>query len=131
MKVESSARIDGVFKGDLLCSGLLTISKSSEVHAHLEGNYVYVNGIVRGTVRAQKVQLDAHAQLTGDIYASTLVIAEGAIFHGSSMKFEEKELEARQGKAALAVSDGRDLGGTEKEEIFRQSPDREARSVQG
>ena len=90
MKVENSVRIDGEFKGELTCSGVLTISQSGEAYAHLEGKDIYINGIVRGTVRAEKVRLDAQARFIGDIYADALSVSEGAIFHGScSMDSEE------------------------------------------
>ena len=92
MKVENSVRVDGVFKGELSCSGALTISQSGEAYAHLEGKDIYINGIVRGTVRAEKVRLDSQARFIGDIYATALSVAEGAIFHGScSMDIEENE----------------------------------------
>ena len=92
MKVENSVRIDGVFKGELTCSGALTISQSGEAYAHLEGKDIYINGIVRGTVHAEKVRLDSQARFIGDIYAHALSVSEGAIFHGScSMDIEEHE----------------------------------------
>ncbi len=92
MKVENSVRVDGVFKGELSCSGALTISQSGEAYAHLEGKDIYINGIVRGTVCAEKVRLDSQARFIGDIYATALSVAEGAIFHGScSMDIEENE----------------------------------------
>ena len=92
MKVENSVRVDGVFKGELTCSGALTISQSGEAYAHLEGKDIYINGIVRGTVRAEKVRLDSQARFIGDIYASALSVSEGAVFHGScSMDIEDGE----------------------------------------
>lgn len=83
MKVENSVRIDGVFKGELSCSGSLTISQAGEAYAQLEGKDIYINGVVRGTVRAEKVRLDSQARFIGDIHAGTLAVSEGAIFHGS------------------------------------------------
>ena len=92
MKVENSVRVDGVFKGELTCSGALTVSQSGEAYAHLEGKDIYINGIVRGTVDAEKVRLDSQARFIGDIYANALSVSEGAIFHGScSMDIEENE----------------------------------------
>jgi len=94
MKVDNSVRIDGVFKGELTCSGTLTISQSGEAYAHLEGRDIYVNGIVRGTVRAEKVRLDSQARFIGDVYASALSVSEGAVFHGScSMESAASEVE--------------------------------------
>jgi len=83
MKVDNSVRIDGVFKGELSCSGALTISQSGEAYAHLEGKDIYVNGVVCGTVRAEKVRLDNQARFIGDVYTGALSISEGAVFHGS------------------------------------------------
>ena len=92
MKEENSVRVDGVFKRELTCSGALTVSQSGEAYAHLEGKDIYINGIVRGTVHAEKVRLDSQARFIGDIYANALSVSEGAIFHGScSMDIEENE----------------------------------------
>lgn len=82
MRVENSVRIDGTFKGELICSGVLTISQSGEVYAQLEGKEVYLNGVVRGRIQAEKVRLDSQARFVGDITTSALAIAEGAVFHG-------------------------------------------------
>ena len=82
MKVDNSVRIDGVFKGELSCSGSLTISQSGETHAQLEGKEIYINGVVRGSVRADKVRLDSQAHFIGDIHTKALSVAEGAVLHG-------------------------------------------------
>ena len=82
MKVDNSVRIDGVFKGELSCSGSLTISQSGETHAQLEGKEIYINGVVRGSVRADKVRLDNQAHFIGDIHTKALSVAEGAVLHG-------------------------------------------------
>lgn len=111
MKVENSVRIDGVFKGELSCSGALTISQSGESYAHLEGKDIYINGIVRGTVRAEKVRLDSQARFVGDIYTSALSVAEGAIFDGSCSMDSEEEGEA--GKVSK-VREGQGKGKVEK-----------------
>ncbi len=101
MKVENSVRIDGVFKGELICSGSLTISQAGEAYAQLlEGKDIYINGVVRGTVRAEKVCLDSQARFIGDIHAGTLAVSEGAIFHGScSMKIGNEEQEGKKPNA--------------------------------
>lgn len=93
MRVENSVRIDGTFKGELICSGALTISQSGEVYAQLEGKEVYLNGVVRGRIQAEKVRLDSQARFVGDITTSALAIAEGAVFHGKC-SMESGELAA-------------------------------------
>ena len=92
MQVENSVRIDGIFKGELSCSGALTISQTGEVHAQVDGKDIYVNGVLRGTVRAEKVHLDSQARFSGDIFTSALSVSEGAVFHGNcSMEAGEEE----------------------------------------
>lgn len=108
MQVENSVRIDGIFKGELTCSGALTISQSGEAYAHLEGKDIYINGIVRGTVRAEKVRLDSQARFIGDIYATALSVSEGAIFHGScSMETDEKKKEPASSAGNSQNKDGK------------------------
>ena len=117
MKVENSVRIDGTFKGELTCSGTLTISQSGEAYAHLEGKDIYINGIVRGTVRAEKVRLDSQARFIGDICVDALSVSEGAVFHGScSMEIDEDESQGKIKSAAMLPADGtaRDAGGEGK-----------------
>lgn len=113
MKVDNSVRIDGIFKGELLCSGALTISQSGEAYAHLEGRDIYINGIVRGTVRAEKVRLDSQARFIGDVYTGALSVSEGAVFHGScSMETAASEVKepksAREGVNVLSMDGKRD-----------------------
>lgn len=89
MKVENSVRIDGVFKGELTCSGALTISQAGEAYANLEAKDVYLNGIVRGTIHAERVRLDSQARFVGDVHASSLSVTEGAILHGQCCMDED------------------------------------------
>jgi cytoskeletal protein CcmA (bactofilin family) len=112
MKVDNSVRIDGVFKGELSCSGALTISQSGEAYAHLEGRDIYINGIVRGTVRAEKVRIDSQARFIGDVYTGALSVSEGAVFHGScsmeSAKAEVKESKKREANVLVMDSNRED-----------------------
>lgn len=104
MKVDNSVRIDGTFKGELTCSGALTISQTGEAYAHLEGRDIYINGVVRGTVRAEKVRLDSQARFIGDVYSSALSVSEGAVFHGScSMESAASEIEENTHRDASVI----------------------------
>ena len=103
MKVDNSVRIDGIFKGELSCSGALTISQSGEAYAHLEGKDIYINGIVRGTVRAEKVRLDSQARFIGDVYTGVLSVSEGAVFHGSCAMDTADEVKEPQAREAAVL----------------------------
>ena len=78
----NNALINGVFKGEITCSGSLTITPSGEVSALIEAKSIYVDGLVRGTLQAERVELGIHACVIGDIHAQVLVVAEGAVFQG-------------------------------------------------
>ena len=106
VEVENSVRIDGVFKGELNCSGALTISQTGEVNAKIHGKEIYLNGIVHGTLRAEKVHLDSQARFIGDIFSSSLSITEGAVFHGNcSMEAGEEETQPLSISPAVAKSE--------------------------
>jgi len=85
LKTEKGVRIDGIFKGELTCSGVLIINQSGEVDARIEGMDIYINGTVHGTVSGRRVELDCQACLIGDVHTRTLAISEGALFNGRSM----------------------------------------------
>ena len=92
LTVDNSVRIDGAFKGELICSGELTISQSGEADVTLmQCKDAYIDGVVNGTVRADKVRLDTQSRFTGEVYTDSFTVAEGAIFHGScSMENHQK-----------------------------------------
>ena len=105
LKVDNSVRIDGVFKGELICSGELTISQSGEADATLmQCKDAYIDGIVNGTVRADKVRLDTQSRFTGEVYTDSFTVAEGAIFHGScSMENHQKNQSPQDGADGAAA----------------------------
>ena len=100
LTVENSVRIDGVFKGELACTGELTISQSGEVDADLQCKDAYIDGLVSGSVRADKVRLDTQSRFTGDVFTDSFSVAEGAIFHGSCAMENPKKSESPQGETA-------------------------------
>ena len=111
LTVDNSVRIDGVFKGELICSGELTISQSGEADATLmQCKDAYIDGVVNGTVRADKVRLDTQSRFTGEVYTDSFTVAEGAIFHGScSMENHQKKSQSAgtpDGAAAKPLTSG-------------------------
>ncbi len=100
LTVDNSVRIDGVFKGELACTGELTISQSGEADATLQCKDAYIDGVVSGTVRADKVRLDTQSRFTGKVYTDSFTVSEGAIFHGSCSMENHKKSESPQGGEA-------------------------------
>ena len=112
LTVENSVRIDGVFKGELVCTGELTISQSGEADVTLiQCKDAYINGVVNGTVRADKVRLDTQSRFTGEVYTDSFTVDEGAIFHGScSMENHQKKsqsaIDPPDGAAVKSLTSG-------------------------
>ncbi len=108
LTVDNSVRIDGAFKGELICSGDLTVSQSGEADTTLmQCKNAYIDGVVNGTVRADKVRLDTQSRFTGEVYTDSFTVAEGAIFHGScSMENHQKSLSPQDGAAVKPLTSG-------------------------
>jgi cytoskeletal protein CcmA (bactofilin family) len=79
-----SVRIDGKFKGTIETSELITIGSSGVVEADIKAKSAIIGGKVIGNVTVEdRVELESHASLIGDLCTRDLVINEGAVFHGS------------------------------------------------
>ena len=127
LTVDNSVRIDGVFKGELICSGELTISQSGEADATLmQCKDAYIDGVVNGTVRADKVRLDTQSRFTGDVYTDSFTVSEGAIFHGScSMENHKKKSESPAAGASGGEAAKPDPFGP-RSQVQKGTPDDEA-----
>ena len=80
-------RIDGQVHGNVTCSsdqpGMLVISENAEVVGEIRVNHVIVNGKVTGPIFASEtLDLQAKAQVNGDVHYKRLEIQGGAIVQG-------------------------------------------------
>jgi cytoskeletal protein CcmA (bactofilin family) len=86
LTVPHSIRIDGTLKGKLETSETVTIGASGMVEADIIARNAIVGGTIVGNVTvSERVELESHASLTGDLKTKTLVINEGAAFKGKSV----------------------------------------------
>lgn len=82
-------RIDGKFEGSLEIDGELVVGESAEIKAEVKAKNMMLSGILKGNAHIdQKLELSSTGRLEGNICASTMIIAEGGIFHGTSLKSE-------------------------------------------
>lgn len=100
---ESSMRIDGKIKGNVVCKNILTIGENGEIEGDVDALNVNVGGRVKGKISVkQKLVLESKSSLIGDLKASKLIIDEGAIFEGTSVmgynqtRIAEKEAAAKK-----------------------------------
>lgn len=82
---EEDLVIEGQFQGKIaLKNKNLTVERGGRLEAEIYAENVTVKGWVKGNVYASgKVLVESDGQLTGDIRASRISIAEGAQFKGS------------------------------------------------
>jgi len=81
---DKAVRIDGNFEGQIRSKGSLTISEGAKVVASVEAGSVKLEGECKGNLFAsEKLQLMSTAKMEGDIRATRLEIADGAIFIGN------------------------------------------------
>jgi cytoskeletal protein CcmA (bactofilin family) len=91
LDVKGPLRVDGKVKGQILCSDVVTIGVGGEMEGEINCKHAAIAGKVNGNIVAgEKLELQAKADITGDLKTRSLVIEQGAIFSGScSMKADE------------------------------------------
>jgi cytoskeletal protein CcmA (bactofilin family) len=89
--------VEGTIEGQVRISRDLRVSTGGVVRATIEAQSVIVGGEVVGDCTAtQRVEIQASGRLTGNIRAPRIVIAEGALFKGTS------DMSSRKDKAAAS-----------------------------
>jgi cytoskeletal protein CcmA (bactofilin family) len=80
-------RVDGRVRGDVIAvdgkPGTLVLSEHAQIEGEIRVSHVVVNGTVVGAVHAAEyAELQAKANVTGDVYYKTLEIQLGAVVQG-------------------------------------------------
>lgn len=80
-------RVDGRVRGDVIAAegqpGTLVLSEHAQIEGEIRVSHVVLNGTVVGPVHAAEyVELQAKANVTGDVYYKTLEIQLGAVVQG-------------------------------------------------
>lgn len=85
-----SLSIKGKIVGDVKVDGNIEIGTSGTIEGNVVGKLIKISGIVKGSINCSDV-LSFHnkANVQGDIYASKLVIEEGAKFNGTCKMSEQ------------------------------------------
>ncbi|PIW69375.1 MAG: cell shape determination protein CcmA [Ignavibacteriales bacterium CG12_big_fil_rev_8_21_14_0_65_30_8] len=93
MKCNGNIRVDGAIHGDIDAVGNITIGSSGKVKGEITAKDITIGGKVDGIVRAEnKVVLEAKSMLRGELNTKILVIAEGAIFDGTSKMMSNEKI---------------------------------------
>jgi cytoskeletal protein CcmA (bactofilin family) len=84
LRVEDSARIDGVFTGDIEAKGTVHVSEGAEVDAKIHAAFIVISGSFKGEIRADRMaELMPASRVTGEVMAKVLSVHEGAILDGA------------------------------------------------
>jgi cytoskeletal protein CcmA (bactofilin family) len=85
-------RVAGKFKGDIHVEGDLHIDTDAKVEGQVTADQVIVNGELQGNIEnARHVELKQGGSVTGDIKATSVVVAVGARMRGNvDFGFDEK-----------------------------------------
>lgn len=80
-------RVDGQVRGNILAEegkpGTLVISEQAKVEGEIRVPHIVVNGAVLGPVYSSEyVELQAKANVTGDVHYNTLEVQLGAVLQG-------------------------------------------------
>ena len=84
--VEGNIRVDGTVNGDVKATDGVEVGKSGRiVGSAIESKTAIINGYVESHLTvSQHVLLGSKSTFVGDLRTKSLVIEEGAVFHGNS-----------------------------------------------
>ncbi len=82
LEIAGGLRIDGKVEGDLHAESVF-MGKESEVRGNITSHSAILGGKVFGNVSSAFIELQAKAELYGDVETKTLIVAEGVILQGN------------------------------------------------
>lgn len=99
--------VDGTIKGNVVAQegsgSMLTLSEHGTIEGEVKVQNIVLNGTVIGDVHAEeRIELDACAKVTGNVYYHLIEMAIGAEVNGNLVHRGE----GRRGKAAVPVLPG-------------------------
>ncbi len=82
LKSSGDIQVDGTIEGDVDCRQLI-VGEGATVRGAITCEIVRVSGTIQGQIKADFVNLDRTAKVTGDIFHGKLTIEEDASFDGN------------------------------------------------
>lgn len=91
MDVEGNVRVDGTVHGDVRATEGVEVGKTGRIFgSSIESKTAVIHGYVEShLIVSQHILLGGKSTLVGDLNTKTLVIEEGAVFHGNSAMMDE------------------------------------------
>jgi cytoskeletal protein CcmA (bactofilin family) len=82
LSFDTPVRIDGRLSGEIFSSQAIIVGSTGSIEGDIEVQSLVVLGLVRGKVRAQRVEVLQGGRLEADFIAPVLTIEEGGAFNG-------------------------------------------------
>lgn len=101
LRFEDTFRVDGRLVGRVASKGDLIVGEGSTVEGQIRVGRLFVSGIVRGTVRAERVEIAPGARVEADVETPALLIEEGGQFQGNCIMEIQPVSESRGEKEHL------------------------------
>jgi len=81
--LSGTVRLNTTFKGEIVGQGAVVVGEQGEIEASIQTNSITIRGKVKGAVRAaEKLEIQEHGVLLGDIDTPVLIIEPGGFFDG-------------------------------------------------
>lgn len=108
LKTDSSLRIDGEVRGNVVCGGKLVLGPEGVILGDIKVYEAELEGTVRGNcVVSNGLTLRASSNIAGDIATGTIIIENGAEFNGACKMGGAKS--TKSSKAAAPVANDSDV----------------------
>ncbi|MDX1296045.1 MAG: polymer-forming cytoskeletal protein [Sulfurimonadaceae bacterium] len=83
--------VDGSFEGTIDSHKSITVGKNGKITGEVHAHHIIVQGMVEGTIDAERVEIKEAGRVNGSVISSEFVIEAKGIFEGDS-KIKGKEL---------------------------------------
>lgn len=97
MKLSCNLYVDGEFEGVIDSKNEVNVGKNGQIKGDVITQRLVVQGVIEGTVNAQRVEIKASGRVSGNIESAELIIEAKGVFEGSSVvKNSETEVTKKQ-----------------------------------
>lgn len=76
--------VDGVFDGSIESHKSVTIGKNGKIKGEVHAHHIIIQGMVEGTLDAERIEIKEAGRVKGTVISSELVIEAKGIFEGDS-----------------------------------------------
>lgn len=85
MTLSCNLYVDGEFEGSIQSQNEVKVGKHGKIKGDMTAKRIVVQGLIEGTINAEKVEIKAAGRVSGTIESTELVIESKGIFEGNSI----------------------------------------------